>query len=267
MNEAAKYYALTEGPYLQLCPDRSGYMNMGSWPALSLEDAQKKLIRELVSFRGSRNPKSPSLIVDAGSGWGAARKMFFELFPECKYIGINNSARQIAHARRVNSEIPFTEYKCMDIEEFCPEIFDGGSVLVAVEAAFHFECKEGVIAKMSHAGIEEVMLAEICSSRSLDVSADPLLKAPLRHCWTVDKYEEELRRNGYSEFSLVDVSNRTFEGFLNYLMTLDPQSMGSSRRLVRQFQKAFARMMELAVAGQLRYVFIVAAKPIGAPFY
>src|SRR5689334_13740315 len=143
MLTAQRYYDGTEGPYRALCPERSGHMNMGYWPAGSLREAQARLVQETALHCRERCPGLQSM-VDAGSGWGGSARIFAGAFANLAYTGVNLSATQIEAARTANRDLEGVRYVQQDITAFA-ETMAPVDAFVSIEAAFHFERKERLL--------------------------------------------------------------------------------------------------------------------------
>src|SRR6478609_2235782 len=98
-----QYYRLTGASFRALCPEKSGHMNMGLWPASTLRGAQEDLIGvafragcEILDRHGVARPRG---VLDLGCGWGGTGKLWAETFPLVPYFGINASGEQVIAAR------------------------------------------------------------------------------------------------------------------------------------------------------------------------
>ena len=109
MIEPAKYYEIMEQPFRALDPDRTGFMNFGLWPADTLKEAQENLVRATLDALALQ-PGDPKRVLEAGSGWGASRRLVGAKFPGLAYVGVNFSRNQVEHSRAVNRSVPQTTY-------------------------------------------------------------------------------------------------------------------------------------------------------------
>lgn len=250
---AAKYYELTEDSYLFLCPQKSGHMNMGFWPATSLRDAQEQLVSRVLDFHTKNMDQMPKAIVDAGSGWGGSRKIFDSKFTGTPYIGVNSSPKQLSHAIALNKGISNTLYRFANIHDVASIDICNADTLISIEAAFHFPKKEELFPKIAAAGIRHLTIADICVEDKEVVTKFPLLAPALENAWSSHEYEKAFVSAGFAKPIEFDASRFIFEGWAKFLEGIDVNAFQGRRRLLRQFQEGFFQMYELSQKGLLTY--------------
>jgi hypothetical protein len=259
--DAARYYRVTEGSFRALCPEASGHMNMGFWPAPGIREAQRALLRFALDRAAgwcSASSLTPRGILDLGSGWGGSRAVFDEVFPNTPYVGVNVSAEQVAAARRATAHVPRTEYIVGRVED--REALPWGRVdlLFSIEAAFHFADKASLLRDAAARGIKLATLFEICVEEP-SVAADPLLAPSLQNAWSLRRYEQAFAEAGFGSVSTVDVSAEVFPGFLEYLETLDERSYRGRRAVLDQLRRATRLIVSAAARREIRYLLLQAA--------
>lgn len=259
--DAARYYRVTEDSFRALCPEASGHMNMGLWPARGLCDAQVALVRLALREAAARCGETaitPRGVLDLGSGWGASRAVFDEVFPRTPYVGVNLSREQVAAARLATAHVPQTEYVVGRVEDAGTLPWDRVDLLFSIEAAFHFEGKASLLFEAAARGIRLVTLLEICVEDPA-VALDPLLAPSLRNAWSLDRYERAFAGAGFAKVSAVDIGDRVFPGFLAYLEALDERAYRGRRAVLDQLRRATRRIATAAARGEIRYLLLQAA--------
>jgi hypothetical protein len=259
--DAARYYRVTEDSFRALCPDASGHMNMGLWPARGLCDAQQALVRlalEEAAARCRETAITPRGVLDLGSGWGASRALFDEVFPRTPYVGVNLSREQVAAARRATAHVPETEYVVGRVEDRDAIPWYRVDLLFSIEAAFHFADKASLLAGAAARGIRLVTLLEICVEEPA-VAQDPLLAPSLKNAWSLDRYERAFDVAGFGRVSAKDLGPRVFPGFLGYLDALDERTYRGRRAVLDQLRRATRRIATAAARGEIRYLLLQAA--------
>ena len=251
MLSAAHYYAGTERAYLALCPQRSGHMNMGYWPASSLQEAQERLITDALAHCRQRTPGLRS-VIDAGSGWGGTARLLRSQLPDVRYTGVNVSAAQVQAATARHAASAQVAYVCSDIRAHVAQMAPADALL-SVEAAFHFEDKAAWIHAL-RGKVRSVTLLEICIEQPRLIERAPLLRSSLGAGWSLQRYLETFRDAGFRAPEVEDVSAKTFGGFAEYLRGWDCAGYDASRAVLRQFRRAFQQVAELARGGALRYM-------------
>jgi hypothetical protein len=255
MLTSTRYYVATEQPFRALCPERSGHMNMGYWPASSLKDAQRALVADAV-MTCRKHTSGAFQVVDAGSGWGGSARVFKELIPGVRYTGVNSSLAQVQAARSASEDLVDVHYVHADICSYVHEM-PAADCLVSIEAAFHFEDKAQLLESLRHK-VEQINMLEICVEDPPAVRSRRLLKAALGDAWSVNQYVAHLHEAGFSGVEVHDVSGCTFEGFASYLAGLEPEHYLERAAMLRQFQAAFETLAHLAGSGAVRYVRLAA---------
>ncbi len=253
-------------PYRALTGETGGHMNVGLWSELpaeaSLEVAQGALVaatlaRARALFKGG----APSRVVEAGSGWGGARRAFAKAFPDAEYIGINVAADQIAAARAANSDVPRTRYVHGRVEEDATWAEVGfADLFVSVEAAFHFESKTELIARLQRRGVRALMLAEILVEDPTAVESK-LLAPALRHGWSRARYDVALAAAGFHNVTFETVPGPPFAAFAHALRQIDAhtyKARGGRMALVHQLRRAFSTLADLERDGRVSYAWISA---------
>ena len=254
---AERYYRVTADSFRALCPEASGHMNMGLWPARSLREAQEALIRLALDRAKAVIPR-PRCVLDLGSGWGGARALFHAAFPGSRYVGVNVSEAQVAVARAANAAIPRTTYVVGRVEDPGTIPWAEVDAVLSIEAAFHFEDK-GAIARAAGAhGVRAVTLLEITIEEA-EVARDPLLAPSLGKAWSVAQWRSALAGAGL-DVRVQDVGERVFPGFLAYLDAIDDATYRGRRAVLDQLRRATRAIASAAARGAIRYVVIEAAK-------
>ena len=139
---------------------------------------KKALVRFALGRAAARTrDRDPRGILDLGSGWGASRALFHEVFPRTPYFGINLSPRPGPHvARQATANLPRTEYVVARVEDRNALPWDRVDLLFSIEAAFHFEDNVGaLLAEAAARGVKLVTLFEICVEDPSVTLEDPLL--------------------------------------------------------------------------------------------
>lgn len=250
MHAAARYYALTGRSYRALCPERSGHMNMGYWPAPSLRAAQESLVRATAAHCLQRMPTLRS-VLDAGSGWGGSARLFCEMISGVRYLGVNVTAEQVEYAREANADLADVRYAHGAIEEFARDM-EPVDCCVSIEAAFHFEAKELLLARLRDK-VKLLTFMDICVEDPAPIRDNPLLSA-LCNAWSSARYREALGDAGYRALEMEDVSDRTFASFSSHLSAQRPAGYDESAAILRQFRAAFRELSVLQRGRALRYV-------------
>ena len=252
---AAQYYQGTGRSYLALCPEQTGHMNMGLWPAESLCAAQEALVTHAIEHCLARLPGLVH-VVDAGSGWGGSARVFARRVPDARYTGVNLSTEQLERARSQNAHLPLVRYHEGAIEDFVTTM-EPVDCLISLEAAFHFEHKIELIRRL-RGKVRLVTLLDICAEERSGVLEHPLLLPALREAFSLAQYTQAFAQAGFREQVVEDLSSRTFAGFSAHLSSLDTRSYGGNAAVLRQFRMAFKTMAKLHEQGALRYVLISA---------
>ena len=255
---AAQYYRVTGDSFRALCPLASGHMNMGLWPAPSLQAAQEGLVRLALERTRARIPESPRGILDLGSGWGASRALFQETFPETPYFGVNVSREQVDVACLATAHVPRTTYVVGRVEDRDALPWGEVDLVVSIEAAFHFEDKGALLAEAATRGVRVVTLLEICVEDPAIVR-DPLLAPSLRNAWSMKQYREALAASPFARVTAEELGDRVFPGFLGYLEALDDRAYRGRRAVLEQLRRATRAIAAAAVRGDVRYVLLQAA--------
>jgi hypothetical protein len=258
---AAQYYRVTGDSFRALCPEASGHMNMGLWPAPTLRAAQERLVglalaKAAAWARGE--PEAPKGILDLGSGWGGSRALFHETFPRTPYFGVNLAQDQVEVARAATAHLPHTEYVVARVEDATKVPWDKVDLLFSTEAAFHFEEKASILNEAGARGVRLVSLLEICVEDPL-VLEDPLLIPSLRHAWSTARYRTALDAAGLGRVEMSDHAADIFPGFLAYTEGLDPSAYRGRRAILDQLVRATRALVHAAERGQVRYVLLTAA--------
>lgn len=259
MIEAAKYYEIMEEPFRALCPDQSGFMNFGLWPAPSLRAAQEALVQATLDALKARQG-APARIAEAGSGWGAGRGLVARTFPGSAYVGINFSRNQVEHARRVNAAVPGTSYVESAVEAVTLETLGGPvDALFAVEAAIHFD-KAKFLNLARGWGVQALALAEILVEDMPALRRNPYASPALHRCWSMAEYEVGLKAAGFDRVTELDVTKAAFPGMAEHTARISAGTFASNPVILAQLKRAFADLSELAAAGKVRYVILAAER-------
>jgi hypothetical protein len=258
-----QYYRVTGDSFRALCPEASGHMNMGLWPAPTLREAQVALVRFAVEETAARCARRhgegpPRGALDLGSGWGGSRELFHEVLPRTPYFGINSSREQVDVARRATAHVPGTEYIVGRAEDPGTVPWDRVDLLFAIEAAFHFEDKTVVLREAAARGVKQLTFLEICVEEP-SVVDDPLLAPSLRNAWSVGRYHTALSAAGFRDVTTDDVGSRVFPGFLGYIEAIDERAYNGRRRVLDQLRRATRAIASAAERGGIRYVLLQAA--------
>lgn len=258
MMSAAKYYEIMERPFQALCPERSGYMNIGLWPAPTVAAAQGALVDAVLATLATHAP-APRGLVEGGSGWGASRKHVGVRFPEASYVGINLSAEQVAAARAANARWPRTTYLHAPIEALDSLDLHDADAFFAVEAAIHFKGKDRLLKVLAERGVKAVALGEIVVRDMPAVLANPYLAPALHQCWSLEAYQAALTDAGFTRQTCDDVTAAVFRGMVGYAAAIDVETYPENPEILRQLQCAFGELAALAERGALAYVVIGAS--------
>lgn len=259
-----QYYRLTGSSFRALCPERSGHMNMGLWPAPSLRVAQEQLI--FVALGAARDlfhrwELAPRGVMDLGSGWGGTAPLWSAAFPGIPYVGINASAEQVKVARAAAASRS-GQAGPEHVRYISARAEDGDlpwqtvDLVLSIEAMFHFVDKSRIIQAMTRS-VRGAVLLEICveDPRVLD---DPLLLPSLHAAWSTARYERAFADHRWSRVHFEDVGARVFEGFSACLRTIDESSFEGRRAILRQLIRATEALARAHERGGLRYVLVVA---------
>jgi len=253
-----QYYRVTGASFRALCPESSGHMNMGLWPAPTLRAAQEGLVAlalaHATSIFGERHD-TPRAILDLGCGWGAARAVFQSSFPGVPYTGVSSAEEQIDAARELNALIPRTEYVCARVEEVGRLPWAQADLVTSIEAAFHFANKRELLGAAARHGARALVLAELCVEDP-SVARDPLLVPSLRHAWSCAEYDRACVDAGFGRPRVDDIAPQVLPGFLAHLASIDEATYLGRRAILKQLRRATAALVEAAERGAVRYVVI-----------
>ena len=257
-NDASyKYYQLTEDAYLHLCENNSGFMNLGLWPADSVQLAQRVLVENTLGIMKQSLSRTAELVVEAGSGWGAARPIVADIFPQAQYVGINCSERQIAYSRDKYACYQNTKYHHAFLENISDIILPPlHSALFAVEAALHVESKQRWIRDLRSLGFKSVVLAEICVESPSQVLAHPLFDPGLRFTWSVGRYVDEFSVAGATAVNVHEITDQVYGGWSRFLEMVDVKTFRGNKRVLRQFKESYSALARHAEAGDVKYAII-----------
>jgi len=259
-----QYYRLTGASFRALCPEKSGHMNMGLWPAATLRAGQEGLIGlafrsacELLDRQGIARPRG---VLDLGCGWGGTGRLWSEAFPLVPYFGVNASAEQVAAARAHtrqsarSEQIRYLLARAEDDDLPWAEV----DLAISIEAMFHFADKARIIQAMTP-HVKGAVLLEICveNRRVID---NPLLTPSLHSAWTTAQYAQAFAGNGWSRVRIDDIGTNVFDGFLEYVRAIDEAAYDGRRAILRQLVEASQALAEAHARGDLRYVSVVADK-------
>jgi hypothetical protein len=260
---ASQYYRVTERSFRALCPEASGHMNMGLWPAPSLRLAQEQLVCHALDAAqrvlASQAAPARKGLLDLGCGWGGSRRLFERFFPGRPYFGVNSSATQLEVAREANQDIPDTHYLLANIDDAPALPWERVSAVVSIEAAFHFADKQALVQAAAKHDVGCLSFLDICLEDPR-VASDPLLRPSLKHAWSTASYTSALASTNWSRVQIEDLNGRVFPAFSEYLETLDERSYSGRRPLLEQLRRATAALVRASALGDVRYVLIVAER-------
>ncbi len=260
MIEAAKYYEIMEEPFRALCPEKSGFMNFGLWPASTLKAAQAALVRSTLEALHARAGSTPSRILEAGSGWGASRELVADQFPRSAYVGVNFSKNQVEHARHVNRAVAATRYVQSSVEALTLDALGGScDALFAVEAAIHFD-KTAFLRLAAEIGVRALALAEILVEDMPALRQNPYASPALHKCWSLAEYRSGLAAAGFHDLAVRDVTAEAFQGMADHTRGIAAATFAGSPVILAQLQKAFEDLHGLSAVGKVRYVILSAVR-------
>jgi hypothetical protein len=256
---AQQYYRLTGSSFRALCPEKSGHMNMGLWPAPTLRAAQEDLIALAFGAAAKLYDRQaiacPRGVIDLGCGWGGTGRLWAEAFPFVPYLGVNASSEQVATARSCARPTDQVRYLVARAEEDRVP-WKSADLAISIEAMFHFVDKARIIEAMTP-HVKGAVLLEICVENR-QVIDNPLLTPSLHSAWTTTRYEQAFAQNGWSAVRFEDIGSRVFDGFLDYARSIDEAFYDGRRAILRQLIEASQALAEAHARGDLRYVTIVA---------
>lgn len=258
-----QYYRVTERSFRALCPEASGHMNMGLWPAASLRSAQERLVchaleaaREVLARRTDRQRHG---LLDLGCGWGGSRRLFDRVFPGAPYFGVNSSYPQLETAREANRGILDTHYICANLDDAPALPWREVAAVFSIEAAFHFTSKQALLEAAAEHDLRCLAFLDVCIENPR-VASDPLLRPSLKNAWSTARYEAALAATQWARVEIEDLSARVFPGFSQHLEMLDERRYTGRRSLLDQLRRATTALARASALGDVRYVLIVAER-------
>lgn len=245
----AAYYRLTGKSYLSLCPVNSGFMNLGVWPAPSLQEAQENLVRRVLSYLSTDN----CAVVEGGCGWGGALPIIREKFGNKPYYGFNIARDQIEHIKQTSHSLENGKLILDSMENILNYDLQRGAGFFSIEAVIHIPDKRTLFQRLREAGVREVVLGEIVTNDPMKVLSEPLFYPSLAYLASDAVYRDSFAQSGYNLLTSANISAHVFEGWANHLSELPADQYDGNRRILSQFQKSYRRLVELYEAGTVQY--------------
>lgn len=229
-------------PALRRLYGKTDLYNYGYWRdaaggrIATLPEAATRLVELHIETDAHRD--SARRVLDVGCGLGACTALFAAGYPQAEVVGINYSARQIAHAERHHAH-PRVSFRRMDA---CALDFADRSVdcIHAVEAALHFRPRSAFLAEARRLLVPggRLILTDI-----LTESATSFVP-PTNRLGTVEAYARSLEAAGLQPVALRDIRADTVLPFIEVMR--------------RHAMPAYARGIDKAVSG---YLLILATNP------
>jgi SAM-dependent methyltransferase len=205
----------------------------------------------------ARIPDITGRVLDVACGKGATTRYLTRFYPAEDVTGINLSAKQLDTARDNAPGCTFLEMDATDLD------FEAGSfeAIVSVEAACHFDTREQflrealrVLAPGGRLALSDILLSERAERLSPVFVAENHLGSPA-------EYEALLRRAGFADAVVRDVTDRTWEPYLRHLTAY----LRSKRRLGdidgATYRWLLAGLYRRRVPSVRGYVLVAARKP------
>ncbi|MFZ2486163.1 MAG: class I SAM-dependent methyltransferase [Candidatus Rickettsiella isopodorum] len=223
----------------------TGFMNYGFWnknintPA----EASKNLVHHLANFFNDYQ----GLILNAACGNGSDTKILTQYFNPTNITSINISKPQLERAARKTPEAKFIQMSATDLK-FENNYFNN---IICIEAAFHFNTREKFLSEsfrvLNHGG--KIVIADILFKSNFFLnktffSDENKLKHP-------KDYTSLLKKCGFTNIDLVDVTNSTLKPFVSYIIS----------NLFKRYPIGVIKFLLPRIINISSYVFIIAERP------
>jgi len=234
---------------------------MGIWDkANSYKEACEHLI-DIIIKRADLQPDD--VILDVACGYGEVANYMRSKIANLDLTGIDIVDSHIAAAtQRYGSNIKFECGNAVDMP-FKELAFDK---IISVESAQHFDTREKFLTECwrllrneGRLAISDIIFgSEILRSNSKTMQYRRRFQIPHANIWTIENYGDHLKRIGFEDISLIDVTIHVLPDFIAF-MKAKARTPEYRRRAGRLAARSWSKI-ETPVSG-LRYIIVSARKP------
>jgi len=237
----------------------SGFFNVGYWRDETPDQvaACEALVRRLLQ----PVPDTATDMLDVGCGRGGSTRTLRCLRPGARITGINISAGQLQHCRRL---VPECRFALMDAARlgFAEGRFD---CIVSVEAAFHLRTREAFLLEAHRVlrpggwlVLSDILFADTSRIGGWMVPSENELA-------TAQDYGTLLRRAGFVEISLVDATEACWNAFCRARLRSAAVQLAAGTLSRQAFEAQVAYFDHLLHCSLGHYLLVAARRPLRAP--
>jgi cyclopropane fatty-acyl-phospholipid synthase-like methyltransferase len=241
-------------PLVQEFYHGSDFYNFGYWfsNTQSLRKACENLMEELLAFI----PEKKGTILDVACGKGATTRYLTRYYDETNVVGINISEEQL---KTCHENAPGCHFFKMDAVNltFEDESFDA---VISVEAAFHFNTRERFFREAHRVLVSGgyLVLSDILLTEWVEWS-NPVFVSE-NHVKTLSDYRALLRRVGFRETVVRDVTGHTLGGCIQYIQSTLLQKLRRGQIDLFTFNLAMSRLYKRKILPVNGYILVGARK-------
>ena len=252
------------------------YLNFGYWrDAVTMDGASDALARLVGESAGMAPGKT---VIDCGFGFGDQDMLWTRTLKPDRIIGLNNTASQVALARRRVAEAGLDDRVDLRLGSATEMLIDSSSVncVVALESAFHFHTRERFFREawrvLRPGG--RLVTADIIPTATLSRRAARLQQRiswwwlasksaiPTENAYTLPIYHSKLALCGFEQIRVKSIRDQVYAPLHRYLKG-HPSSLKRLHPLARVTTRFALRIDPAASYRGLDYVLAVAVKPQG----